>query len=297
MKLGLWQRNLASAGVLALAAGLASGCTYASQQLDSAPGFDVTPIREVPEVAALVPEHIKADGALTIVADATYPPMEFVAADGQTAIGLDIDIAKAVARIMGLEPKISTASFDSIIPAIGPKYEIGFSAFTITPARIDAVNMISYFEAGSQLAVRAGNPTGLDPNSYCGATIAVQIGTTQQEQLEADNRGKCQTNPVNILPYESQADATANLVGGKADAMYADSPITEYAVTQTGGAIETFGPLHDSAPYGVVVAKDDPEFAVAVQAALQELMDSGALNKIARAWGNESGAQTVSHLN
>ncbi|MDR2703043.1 MAG: ABC transporter substrate-binding protein [Cellulomonadaceae bacterium] len=285
------------AAAFPLVAALLGGCTYASQQLDSAPGFDITPLKVVPAVADLVPEHIKADGILLVAAELTYPPMEFVAGDGQTAVGLDVDIAKALGRVMGLETQVVSAGFDAIIPAMGSRYEVGISAFTITNPRLDAVNMVSYFAAGSQMAVRIGNPANLDPENICGARIAVQTGTVQQEELEALNRGDCSGNPVVILPYEAQADATANLVGGKADAMYADSPITEFAILQTGNVIEAFGPLNDAAPYGVLISKDDPEFAVAVQAALQYLMDSGTLDKIASIWGNEQGALGLALLN
>jgi len=196
-----------------------------------------------------------------------------------------------------LELQMQNASFDSIIPAIGSKYELGMSAFTITDARLDAVNMVSYFAAGSQLAVRDGNPTNIDPNNLCGVRVGVQIGTTQQEELEALNRNDCAANPIELFPYESQADVTANLVGGKLDAMSADSPITEYAIMQTEGSIEPLGTLTDAAPYGVVVGKSDLQLARAVQAALQDLMDSGTLRKIAAAWGNEQGVIGTAQLN
>ena len=279
----------------ALALGL-SGCTYASQALDSAQGFDVSAIQAVPEVAALVPEQVRADKILTVAAELTYPPMEFVAGDGQTAIGLDIDIAKALARVMGLDAQMVSAGFDSIIPAIGAKYEVGISAFTITPERLDAVNMVPYFSAGSQFATRIGNSAEIDPEmipfSICGTRIAVQIGTVQQEDLLGWNDNTCSDNPINIFPYETQADATANLIGGKVDAMYADSPIVDYALLQTAGRLELLGEMRDGADYGVVVAKNDEQLAQAVQAALHELMADGTLQNIAAYWGNAQGVLT-----
>jgi len=179
-----------------------------------------------------------------------------------------------------------SSSFDAIIPALGTRYELGVSAFTITPERLDAVNMISYLEAGSQLAVRAGNPDAVDPTNLCGVSIAVQIGTIQQEELEALNKGECATNQVKIFPYESQADATANLVGGKVQAMYADSPITGYAVAQTDGALEELGEVMDAAPYGLVVAKSEVQLGEAIAAAVQHLIDTGVMAQIAEHWGN-----------
>ena len=267
---------------------VASGCTYASEQIGvDQPGLSEVPVvREVPEIAALVPAEVAADGILTIAAELTYAPMEFVGADGRSAVGMDIDIASAVAEVLGLEPQVMSSSFDSIIPALGSRYELGASAFTITPARLEAVNMVAYLEAGSQLAVQAGNPDGVDPDYLCGTQIAVQIGTVQQEELEALNSSDCSDNPVAIFPFESQADATANLVGGRVAAMYADSPIIGYAVAQTDGALVELGPIRDAAPYGLAIAKDDVALAEAVYAAVQHLIDTGTMAQIAEHWGN-----------
>ena len=273
---------------LPLVVGLLAGCTYASEMIGmEGPGNITLPvIREVPEIAALVPDHIRADGILTIASELTYAPMEFVGADGRSAVGFDIDIANAVAAVLGLTPQVMSSSFDAIIPSLGARYELGVSAFTITQERLKAVNMISYLTAGSQLAVRTGNPDSVYPDDLCGISIAVQIGTVQQEELEQLNRNECAGNPVKVFPYDSQADATANLMGGKVSAMYADSPITGYAVAQTEGALEELGPVRDAAPYGLVVAKPDIAWAQAVEAAVQHLIETGAMAQIADHWGN-----------
>ncbi|QAY69599.1 ABC transporter substrate-binding protein [Xylanimonas protaetiae] len=281
----------------ALTAALSLGaCTSASQDLGgSAPSATPTAVTKDAAIAALVPAAVAADGRLTVGADLSYAPLEFVDADGKTPVGLDVDIATAVANLMGLEVDIQSAQFDSIIPAIGTRYEVGISAFTITPERLDAVTMVSYFSAGSQLAVQAGNPAGVNPDDLCGMTVGVQTGTVQQTELE-ELSAACAT-PIQILPYDSQATVTTNLVGGKLQAMYADSPITAYAVEQAGGALETLGEIRDAAPYGVVVAKDDAALAEAVRAALQQLMDDGTLAAIAAHWGNEQGALTTAEIN
>ena len=297
------RKFVALPGMLTLLAML-TGCTYASEMIGvdqpggaGQPGATELPIvHEVSEIAALVPAAVRADGVLTIATELTYAPMGFVGADGRTAVGMDIDIANAVAAVMGLTPQNLSASFDAIIPSLGTRYELGVSAFTVTQPRIDAVNMISYLTAGSQLAVRTGNPDAVNPDDLCGVAIAVQIGTVQQEDLEAMNRGVCSDNPVNIFPYESQADATANLMGGRVAAMFADSPIIGYAVTRTGGALVELGPIMDAAPYGIVVAKPDVELANAVHAAVQHLINTGAMAQIAEHWGNSQMLITQSEL-
>ncbi|GAA1981942.1 ABC transporter substrate-binding protein [Isoptericola halotolerans] len=294
---------------------LLAGCTTASQDLGStsgstaggtadassspeAQGFDVSGIEADPELAALVPDDVAADGVLTVGAELSYAPAEFVAADGVTPVGFDVDIAAAIAATLGLESQVEPSTFDAIIPAVGTKYEVGISGFTIDAERLQVVHMVSYFDAGSLFAVASGNPDGIDTDDLCGVVVGVQTGTVQQAALETAS-ADCEAaggEPVEVLPYDSQADVTTNLAGGKVQAMYADSPVTAYAVTQADGAIETLGDITDSAPYGVVVAQDDTELAEAVQGALQQLMDDGTLTEILDAWGNADGALATAEL-
>ena len=144
----------ATAAVLALGA-----CTSASEDLGNRePSADASEATKDEAIAALVPEAVAADGKLTVAAELTYAPLEFVDADGKTPVGLDIDIATAMAGLMGLEIDIQSAQFDSIIPAIGTRYEAGVSAFTLNAERLDAVSMVSYFTAGTPHARPTGNP-------------------------------------------------------------------------------------------------------------------------------------------
>jgi polar amino acid transport system substrate-binding protein len=80
------------------------------------------------------------------------------------------------------------------------------------------------------------------------------------------------------------------VVTGKADAMLADSPVTAYAVKQSGGKLQLLGDVYDSAPYGVVLPKDQTQFAQAVAEALKEMKADGSYEKILKAWGTEGGA-------
>jgi polar amino acid transport system substrate-binding protein len=287
---------LATATTLAVTLALGA-CSTASQEGSSdGVGFDTSGITKDAAIAAMVPSAVAANGKLTVAAELSYAPLEFVDADGKTPVGMDMDIAHAIAALMGLTVDIQSSQFDSIIPAIGTRYDVGLSAFTVTAERLETVNMVSYFAAGSQFAVQQGNPDGVDPDNLCGVTVGVQTGTVQQDELTA-MQADCADNPITILPYDKQADVTTNLVGGKVQAMYADSPVTAYAVEQTDGKLETLGEIRDAAPYGAVIAKDDLALAQAVQAALQQLMDDGTLTKIAAAWGNEQGVLTTAELN
>ncbi|WP_423462827.1 ABC transporter substrate-binding protein [Promicromonospora sp. MS192] len=300
---------LTAATALTAAALVLTACTDASQQPTGSDGasdeasaeasFDPSAVEADEEIAALLPQEIADKGTLTVGSNTEYAPAEFIDADGKTPVGFDIDTVTAVAAVLGLDVEIESAAFDGIIPAIGSKYDVGISAFTITDERTAEANMISYAVAGSQFGVAAGNPEDFDPENLCGATIGVQTSTIQDEEL-TEATAACEDDgekPIDVVRYESQADVTTNLVGGKLQAMYADSPITAYAVEQTGGEVETIGDIVDAAPYGIVVAQDDEALTEAVQAAVQKLIDDGTLADIFAAWGSADPVVDEAELN
>jgi polar amino acid transport system substrate-binding protein len=225
--------------------------------------------------------------------DSTYAPSEFLAEDGQTIIGFDVDLFTLVAQKLGLDAQFETAPFDSIIAGVGSgRYEVGVSSFTINPERLQQATMVSYFNAGTQWATRAGNPDGVDPENACGLSIAVQRGTVQVDDITARSQA-CETagqEPITIDQYDAQSDATAAVVSGRDVAVLADSPVMAYAVAQTNGQLELLGDIYDSAPYGYVIPKDQTDFAQAVADAVQALIDDGTYTQVLERWGVEDGA-------
>ncbi|WP_026459337.1 ABC transporter substrate-binding protein [Schaalia vaccimaxillae] len=261
--------------------------------------FDVSQIPVNEEIAAMVPESLKESGVLRNGASTDYAPGEYRAADGQTPVGYDIDLVKALAQVMGLKEGTTThAEFPTIIPALGTKFDVGVSSFTITAERIEQASMISYVEVGSAYAVAAGNPKGFDPTDPCGTTIGVQTGTYQQDyanelstQCEADGK-----DPIKVMPLEVQTDISTKVIGGQYDATLADSTVIGYTTTLADGKLEKIGEDIESAPQGIAVAKSDQELAKALQAATQYLMDEGYLAKILEPYGAQDAALTKAEL-
>src|SRR5699024_1859986 len=91
------------------------------------------------------------------------------------------------------------------------------------------------------------------------------------------------------------SDAATNVAGGKGDILMADSPVTAYAIARSRGTLEAIGEIEESALNGIVVAKDQPELAEAIRAALQHLIDSGHMERILAAWGNDAGLTPPPH--
>ena len=287
------RRSKVTISVLAVALMALAGCGSNSLDSGAKKGGEVKTSVDK-KAAALVPQAIKDKGTLTVGSDASYAPSEFLGGDGKTIEGFDVDLFTAVAKKLGLKVNFVNAKFDSIITGVqGAKYDVGVSSFTVNADRMKQVNMVSYFNAGTQWAVAKGNPKKVDPNKPCNATVSVQQGTVQQEEDLPPKIAACKkagTPMRDPLTYEGQDEVTANVVSGKADAMLADSPVVAYAVEQSKGKLEAAGDIYDAAPYGYVIPKDQTKLADAVVAALKSLAADGGYEKALKNWGVEAGA-------
>jgi polar amino acid transport system substrate-binding protein len=287
----------------ALALTACGGSSSDSGGGESAGGSTSSPLPSVAADQALadrVPDSIAADGAIAVGSDTTYAPAEFVAEDGSTIIGFDVDLFTLVAQKLGLEAQFQSAPFDSIIAGVGSgKYETGVSSFTINPERLAQANMVSYFNAGTQWATKKGNPEHIDPDNACGKRIAVQKATVQIDDITARSE-QCTAagkDAITVDQYEGQDEATAAVVSGKDDASLADLPVMVYAVQQTNGQLELLGDAYGSAPYGYVVAKDQAEFAQVLADAVQALIADGSYQEVLEKWGVQNGAITDPTVN
>lgn len=290
-----------------LAIGLLSltGCTNASQTSGGAApgstGFDPASVARDDALAASVPEAIRSKGTLTVGADTSYAPAESLGgADGQTPVGYNVDFAKAIGATLGLKVRVQTSEFTGILPALGAKYDLGISSFTINAERLKAVNMVSYFNAGTLWAVQKGNPKNFSVDDICGKTVGVQTGTTQEDP-DVSGRSKACTDAgkpgVNVVTLKTQTDVTTRLVNGSIDAMAADSPIIGYALSQTGGKLEALGDVYAAAPQGIAVAKSDTALSELMKNVMNKLISDGTYGKILDTWSNTKGAVTKSEVN
>jgi polar amino acid transport system substrate-binding protein len=246
-----------------------------------------------PAVASQVPAAIKSKGTLTVAADATYPPDEYIAEDGKTVIGMDADLAKALAQVMGLQASVQNVTFDAIIPGLAAgKYDLGMSSFTDTKEREATVDFVTYLTAGSAIYGKAsGGPDLTSLDALCGHKVAAERGTTQQEDIATQDKkckaeGKPGVTPV-ILPDQNGVNLA--VTSGRADAAMADSPVAAYIAEKSNGQLKVTGGPFPPEPYGIAIPKDSG-LAQPVLAGIKALMADGTYKTILEYWGLQEGA-------
>ena len=274
----------------AVSALMLTGCVDNSTPATSdSPASSAVAITTDDAAAALVPAEIADRGTLIIGTEPTYAPNEFKNEAGDP-IGWDIELASGLAAKLGLTPTFQVAKFDNIIPSVaGGKADIGASSFTDTVEREQQVDFVNYYNAGIQWASATG--TDVDPDNACGLKVAVQTATyedTDEVPAKSDACVAAGKPAIEKLKFDTQADVANAVVLGQADALSADSPVTLYAIAQTGDKLQPAGETFDEAPYGMVVAQGS-DLTAAVQAALQSMVDDGSYDTILDAWGVTNG--------
>jgi polar amino acid transport system substrate-binding protein len=263
----------------------------------TAASFSVQPD---PSIVSQVPADVKSSGSLTVAADATYPPDEFIASDGKTVIGMDADLAKAIASLMGLQATVQNIPFDSIIPGLAAgKYNLGMSSFTDTKDREKTVDFVTYATAGSSFYVAAdGGPDIATLDDLCGHKVGAEKGTTQADDAAAQSKTCTDAGKpaVSVSVFPDQNGVNLALSSGRVEVAMADTPPAEYAVKQSDGKFKISGSSYGNAPYGIAMSKDSG-LQQPVLAAVKALMADGTYEKIFDYWGLQGDKVTSATIN
>jgi polar amino acid transport system substrate-binding protein len=248
-------------------------------------------------LAKTLPDSVSKAGKLTIGIDATYAPNEYKDSNGKV-VGWDVDLADAIAAKLGVSTDYTISKFDNIIPSItGGRYDLGVSSFTDTTEREKQVDFVNYYNAGVLWASAKGKD--VDPDNACGLKVAVEAGTYEDTD-EVPAKSKACTDAgkaaIQVLKFDGQDQATNALVLGQVDAMSADSPITEYAISKQKDKIQAAGKTFDVAPYGIAVDKGS-KLTDVIKNTLQALIDDGTYTKILQKWGVDDGGVTSADVN
>ena len=263
---------------LALAA---LACEEEEEEAAATPAAEETPAVTAPELA---------DGTLQIGSDIAYAPIEFFEEGTENAMGLDVDLANAIAEELGVDVEFINTGFDGIISALqAERFDVIMSAMTVTEERQAEIDFVPYITAGTGILVQAGNPENIQTmEDLCGTTVAVQVGTIQVNQLEDQNE-LCDES-ITISTFDLNPLAVEQLRLGRANAVLADYPVAAYDASLSEGELEIAGAPFPPEPYGIGLRKESTELNAALSDALQAVMDSGKYDEILADWGLEAGS-------
>ena len=215
---------------------------------------------------------LATEGTLTMATNAQFPPYEYY--DGDDVIGIDADIAKAIADKMGLKLKIEDMEFDSIITAVSTgKADLGLAGMTVTPDRQKNIDFSDSYATGVQVIIVKEDSTIAKPDDLKGKKIGVQLATTG-DAYATDEYGK-----DSVVQYNKGSDAVMALSQGQVDAVIIDNePAKSYVAANKG--LKILDTEYVTEDYAACIAKDNTGLTKAVNKALAELKADGTLQKI-----------------
>ena len=219
------------------------------------------------------------DGVLTMATNAAFPPYEYI--EGGEIVGIDAEIAGAIAEKLGLEVQIEDMEFDAIIEAVkSGKADIGLAGMTVTPDRAEEVNFTASYATGVQVVIVTEDSaiTSVDDLFAEGASnvIGVQRNTTGDLYTTWDLED---AGLATIDRYSKGAEAVQALKTGKVDCVVIDNEPAKAFVAEVEG-LKILDTEYILEEYAGAMNKDNAELFEAVNAALEEMIADGTVQAI-----------------
>jgi polar amino acid transport system substrate-binding protein len=232
-----------------------------------------------------LPDSVKQAGTVRMGTEALYPPFESFAEDNKTIVGLDPDLANALAQVLGVKVAMTHTAFDGLLTALdGGRFDFVMAAITDTKARQAKYDFVDYFSTGQAIVVKKGNPSGIKSVAdLCGKKVAVLVSSTQQKLLGEFNAKECASNKINVTALPSDKDALLQVQTGRADANFTQDAVGTYNAKTIGAGnrfeVANAEPIQPI-PVGIVFDKSNTQLRDAFQAALKEIIANGTYDKI-----------------
>ena len=263
---------IGSASALAAIAALA-GC--GSTGGNTAATTEAASTAAAADAASLVTE-----GKLTVGTSPDFPPFENL--ENDEYVGLDMDLAKALADKLGLELEIKSLNFDAIVPAVaaGGQVDLGLSGITIEPEREEQVNFSDPYYIDDLGIVAMKDNADVTADTYtaalnqAGVVIAVQSGTTGESYAQ-ENFPNATTQP-----FTNATDCFAQMQAGNATAVVTNKAVAAKMVADAYTNAQVIKEIATGEEYGIAINKDNADLLAKVNDALQALTDDGTMDSI-----------------
>lgn len=216
---------------------------------------------------------------LVMATNASFPPYEFV--EGDQIVGIDAEIAAAIAAKLGYELQIDDMEFGAIIAAVqSGKADFGMAGMTVTEERLQMINFSESYATGVQaIIVPDGSViTCADDLWADGAnfTVGVQMSTTGDIYCSGDIE---EAGLGTVQRFDNGNEAVMALKSGKLDCVVIDiEPAKAYVAANEG--LKILESTYASEDYAACIAKENTEFLEKFNAALADLTADGTIAAI-----------------
>lgn len=212
------------------------------------------------------------DNQLIMATNANFPPYEYH--EGGEIVGIDVEIAQAIAEKLDKELKIEDMEFGAIIDAVASgKADMGVAGMTVREDRLENANFSDPYTTATQVIIVQEGSDITEADHLADKSVGVQENTTGDSVVSDDYPD------ADVQRYKNGADAVQALVQGKVDAVVIDNEPAKVFVSQNEGLAILESP-YAVEEYAIAIAKDNDELLEQVNTVIGELKEDGTLQQI-----------------
>ena len=227
-------------------------------------------------------DAVKKAGKLRVAVDTTYPPMEFEAIDGKI-IGLDIDLARELAKVLKVEAEFIVMPWDGILAGLqSNRYDIIMSSMNVTPERSAQVNFVPYITMGQVFVVKKTAKPVVHDKDLDGRTVAVQVDTTSFSAVEAIKKSGVKIKDIKTFPGATETFSA--LKSNQADVIVTDEVVGRYYSGLDAKNFMVSGNAVKPEPIGIAVKKSDTKLFKALEEAVKTIKENGVYARVYKQW-------------
>jgi polar amino acid transport system substrate-binding protein len=271
-----------------LAATACSGSSGASSRPAAADGSGA-PQQSVDEtLRAMLPAGIRASGVLRIGTTTGNAPMDFATADGKPQ-GVDIDLSKAAAQLLGLKTQYTETEFSGLIAGqLAGRFDVIWAAMNDNALREKQVTFVNYFKHGFSVLVPKGNPHHVAaPADFCGLKFAEAQGSVFQTLVPELSQSNCVSQgkaPIKVEIYPDNQSVTQALTAGRVDVVMAAQEQVTY-IADLNSQLQAVPTINLSpVQYGIGITPGNTALVKALQATLTKMVANGSYAAIVKKW-------------
>lgn len=213
---------------------------------------------------------------LYMATEGTFPPYEYY--DGDKLVGIDVEVAGAIAEKLGMKLEVVDIAFDPIVSGVqAGKYDMGMAGMTVNEERLEKVNFSDSYSTGIQVVIvkEGGKVQSLDDMGAEGVIIGTQSGTTGFTYASGD------FGDEKVKGFTKTTDAVAALINGQVDCVMLDNePAKALVAANPDAGLSILDTAYTVEDYAIAINKDNNDLLTKVNAALAELKADGTLQGI-----------------
>lgn len=219
---------------------------------------------------------------IRVAVDTTYPPMEFESNDGKV-IGLDVDLARAIAKVLKVDVEFIVMPWDGILAGLqSNRYDIIMSSMNVTPERSQQVNFVPYLSMGQIFVIKKNTAPVKTEADLKGRVIAVQADTTSFNALEEFKKKGIAIKEIKA--FKGATETFSALKSNQADTVITDEAVGFYYAGLDNKTFVVSGNAIKPEPIGIAVKKSDAKLLKALKDAVATIKKDGEYTRIYKEW-------------